>query len=560
MTNLVDFVRAADGNGAVLENYEIFSKASQIVTSVSDYYSRRGPLTSDHEIRTREAIGDCAERYQTKLSRIVQDNEVAEEARSRIQLLKEDKQTRPVLLLMSSHQPNLFAYSGVMKKIILLACIEQILRTKWLEESYHGDVVCFYGFADHDFVHNKWVRSAEIVSPIRRDGLLRYSVKIDQKQMYLPTNRIQKPNEELLESWQAQTKGWISENLSLAKKYLRGRQNTSIDLNALYEAYGNSEDFWNLVRRAHDIADNLAEFSSLLLSAVAQEKWKLPIVFANFSDCFKFFPNEYLWLLQNRETFKAKVEDNEAKMKLHGIDTGLANDIGEVSPLWLKCECGSKYRLELKSDAVIGRCARCSSDLSLTFAELESLVAENPERIEPRSIAMPIVFSKAVGMSCYVGGIGSLGYLMHSASVSAALKVMFPPTPFWYSEDEFMSLQRLAAYAEIDRMRDTYLPKSTDSDLDPLGLARAIQTRLAGPIDSSVDRKPAELERDRQLLGRILSKNGYGTTSCMIDYAVNVSLEKSGEQWLRFLLSDGKLLASIHMTSVYEFHGQQASM
>ena len=558
MTNLVDFVASrSDAEKLLPGGFQIFSGTRQLVRAVSSFDKLRiSRADSSRQATVRTAIAEYAEKFQSKLSRIVDDARILEEVQSRIDLLKDRDRNWQTLFLMSAHQPNLFAYSGVMRKIILLWFIEQSLRSSQIQQEAKSEIVCFYGFADHDFVHNKWVRSAEIDSPIRKDGVLRYSIKIDQNQTYLPTNKIQKPGPELLEKWQAQTEVWISENLSLTKKYLRGKGgDTSGDgrgggsLNDTRRAF---EDFWSLVQKSQQVAENLAEFSSLLLAAVAQEKWKIPMLFANFSDCFKSFSDEYLWLVSNKETFASIVENEEAGMKSQGIDTGLASDIGELSPLWLKCDCGSKYRMEMRGDEVLGRCVRCGADYTIELEKLKRLIADKPERIEPRSIAMPIVFSKAVGMACYVGGIGSLGYLMHSSAISTALNVIFPPTPFWYSEDEFKSIQKLAELAELDRMQKAYLQERRDPTGDYLIIARALEERLADPVKASVAKRPAEVERDKQLLKRILSKKGSGTTSCMVDYAVNISLERSAEQWLQFLRNDGRLMTPVHMTCLFE--------
>jgi uncharacterized protein YllA (UPF0747 family) len=58
------------------------------------------------------------------------------------------------LLLMTAHQPNLFAYSGVLRK----ATLNHVLA-KTLSERLGVPVVNFFGLADQDFTDDRWVKS-----------------------------------------------------------------------------------------------------------------------------------------------------------------------------------------------------------------------------------------------------------------------------------------------------------------------------------------------------------------------------------------------------------------
>ena len=70
-----------------------------------------------------------------------------------IENLKNDKG----LVLMTAHQPNLFAYSGVLRKATLIHAL-----AKKIEEILKVPVVCYFGIADQDFTDDRWVRSCQL--------------------------------------------------------------------------------------------------------------------------------------------------------------------------------------------------------------------------------------------------------------------------------------------------------------------------------------------------------------------------------------------------------------
>ncbi|HZB80945.1 MAG TPA: hypothetical protein VE264_06690, partial [Nitrososphaera sp.] len=62
-------------------------------------------------------------------------------------------------LLVSTHQPNLFAYGGVFKKIVLL----ETLKTT-VEKNSHARIINLFVVIDHDFIDEIWMRRAQVPS------------------------------------------------------------------------------------------------------------------------------------------------------------------------------------------------------------------------------------------------------------------------------------------------------------------------------------------------------------------------------------------------------------
>ena len=495
---------------------------------------------------TRNKIATFARTFTNELHSAGVDSNQISKIHSKIDLLQNGS-PESVIVLMTAHQPNLFAYSGVLRKIVLISVLQRLIS-----EETGKHVLLFYGIADHDFAHNKWVRSAELGAPLRKEGLLRYSVKISQKDAMLPSNKIPKPPLETFRFWKDQTLSWLNENVVMAKKYIKTNQLETL-LDPEVSSKDQFEGFWTDVERIYGSSHNLADFSSKLLTFVASEYWKQEVIFANFSECFKVFGKEYSWMFNSVNDFSNIIQRNENTLKLEGVDSGLAQDVSEIFPLWLKCACGSKYRLTLDSSKVSGRCVRCGSEISYTQAEMKEMVSDRPDLFEPRSIAMPIAFSRSFDMSCYVGGIGGLGYLIHTREISDHFSSPLCPTPFWYIDDNFVSIEMLSAAQQIKRLEAVYI-KSKDQPLLEGELLRDRSERLFLLLEENLNQgkiaKGPVIERDKQLLRNIMTS--LDTKGCMIDYSLNIGLTSLSEQWSEFLVKDGRLCANLKLSSLLE--------
>ena len=94
---------------------------------------------------------------------------------------------------MTAHQPNLFAYSGVLRK----ATLNHVLA-KGLETQLGVPVISFFGIADQDFSDDRWVRSAQLPAVKKRDGVLTLQIKLPDK---LRLNQVSKPSNDVVAGW-----------------------------------------------------------------------------------------------------------------------------------------------------------------------------------------------------------------------------------------------------------------------------------------------------------------------------------------------------------------------
>ena len=88
---------------------------------------------------------------------------------------------------MSAHQPNLFAYSGVFRKITLIHTF-----SKDLEERLNLPVLPFFGIADQDFTDDRWVSSSLLPAIERREGILTLNINLPKNIIHLNESIIKK--------------------------------------------------------------------------------------------------------------------------------------------------------------------------------------------------------------------------------------------------------------------------------------------------------------------------------------------------------------------------------
>jgi hypothetical protein len=533
----------------------VFPNIKALAESILNYHDNRMGKNSPYVIHKRGELSKFAKKFHIKAIKVARPNnkEILESIDSKINILSKFDPSN-VILLMSAHQPNLFPYSGVTRKIALMVALRKIIENMFQDKKELKDTVCLFGIADHDFVHNKWIRSAELPAPLRREGILRYNIKIPEKDIMLPANKIRKPPPDTIDSWKTLTRNWLAENLTIAEKYLKRYSPDKESDSIKPKLEKNEEEFWSLADRAYSASETIAEFNSILLYLASLEIFEEPILFANFSECFTILHDEYSWFMDCEGIFSEVIKNNEVKLKSAGFDSGLAEDIADVFPLWLKCDCGSKYRLVNNSGTIVGRCKRCGSVVSYTVQELKELIQRGSHLFEPRSIAMPIAFTKAFDISCYIGGIGGLGYLAHSRKISNRLRSPLPPTPFWYVDDTFISLELLCAAYEVRRLAKQYsVAFSMREDYLSPPLLEDACSNIISAIDSGTGmramRKNPEVQRDKQMLENI--KTSLKTKGCLIDNAINIGMRSNFKQWIVFLLNDGRLQIPVQINTMF---------
>jgi len=103
-------------------------------------------------------------------------------------------------ILVSIHQPNLFAFAGVYKKIILLQCLKSIAECRDSSRKF----VNLFLIVDHDFMDEFWIRHAQLPSLHHSNGILELRFPIKTHDRWRLMCNMQAPRSSLIDYWRKQ--------------------------------------------------------------------------------------------------------------------------------------------------------------------------------------------------------------------------------------------------------------------------------------------------------------------------------------------------------------------
>jgi hypothetical protein len=396
----------------------------------------------ERQLRTRRYLAKSIESFH-------RDSNTLDDKTREILHLLENQDT---IIILTAHQPNLFPYGGVLKKIVFLDFLRKELETEGIAS------VPLFAIADHDFVHNKWIRSAELPAPLRKEGVLRLTVPIPKNASMQLVKNVPKPSAALFAEWKRQLESWIKENYSVGRR--RGPMGSGYrktDTLTFYE--NNFSEFWSEVELSYADSANLADFSSFTLARICKNFWNSSTLFFRFSDAFPFFLDECEQVLRSLHEYKTVLRSSEKCFISQGLDTGLGEESNEdVVPFWIECNCGSKHSLFLQEGSdgniLLGKCLGCKrEEVFCSYGKKEDIdLSQLSNRLSPRAVSMILVYSRGMNVACYVGGFGSFGYLLEARRISQAFNWPYPELVVWQPKDEYQSLAKLCALKEYNRI------------------------------------------------------------------------------------------------------------
>lgn len=539
-----------------------------------------------------ELAKECSYFYRNFVKDGVKDSSVFERRRQLLSLIRSFHQEcetltpqvveairrfegKSCLVLMTAHQPNLFAYSGVFRK----ATLNHVLAEK-LSKLLNLPVVCLFGIADHDFSDDRWVRSALLPDVERRGGLLELRISLPDKMIL---NGIEKPPKRVLSGWEKKIGEWFERKLDSIEEFCEsvGVEFDKNDANIR----DNFDGFWRIVEDAYEKAKTYSDFNAFLISKIVNSSWEYGTLFFRFSESPQIFKREFESLLSNFQEYSRYVKEATSREGMQ--KGGVYPSEFDTLPFWYACDCGSKARLqaEYRGEALIGvgKCVRCGQEFQITFASRKNPdISKVLSRISYRSLSVPLIFLDGLKVCCYVGGIGGLTYLRQAKYVAEHLGVPFPPVVIWRPQDLYLGVGQLEALITYRRISGTF-------DLSQLAVARCSLEKKIANVHQQIDeleaqreelsnqagmkkektikimkaiairkyeiRKTADfpsLTRKLKLLQNVVEISHLHT--CIIDYAVNVGLEEISRQWITFLKKDGDLSSDVRLvTKLDEF-------
>jgi hypothetical protein len=531
----------ACGHADTIGNY---TNLSDLVDTSAEFYRSHAERLAPETLETRQRLSDWVRKFHHESGTLTSQ---VEEALERLR-------TEKCLLLMTAHQPNLFAYSGVLRK----ATFNHVLAQR-LSRSLRVPVVNFFGFADQDFTDDRWVRCALLPDMERREGTLELRAVLPEKVML---NKISRPPRAVLDKWGEDIHDWVHRRTKAVKGLAR---DLGVQLGPLptSEYSENLKEFWGLVVDAHDRAGTYADFNAFVMSRVINDTWRYDTLFCRFSECQRIFEQEFSLLTRDFRKYSQALRDAIAISQSE--EKGVLGDEYLTIPVWYHCDCGSKARLAATEieDRIMGRgrCLRCAREYEIDFSE-NSEIWTDLERVSARALTMPLVFFDGLDVTCYVGGIGGRVYLDQAKLVAERMEMAFPPIAIWRPRDRYLGLGQLEALLTLRRILGTR--DARQSDQVEIGLREKL-TKIQGEIEGleSCKKKVAdsELEQSQRvekikalseqqnalrrssnlaLISRELrlienAKRALDLYPCMVDYAINIGLRSVLEQWETFL-------------------------
>ncbi len=467
---------------------------------------------------------------------------LTDRVKSSIELL-DDPATK---LVVSTHQPNLFAYGGVFKKIVMLETLKRVVG----ERNSDTKIVNLFLIVDHDFVDELWIRLAQLPSMLHSRGILELRMPVGESKRWLMVAHLPTPSPYLVHRWKWQVRSWIKR--STCNNF--DRRNVLLD---------NLEQLWQHVEACHARAKSYAEFNSFLMSRIVNETWNYSTLFVRLSEISRVFEDGFSFLLSNAGIYSDALRQAENMFMSRGIDTGVSSSSHLNAPLWLHCRCGSKASAKISRNGddlmLAGPCMSCKKELEIDLGHPDNLdIAKVVDQLSPKAIPIPLLLSRDLGISSYASGTGGIGYLVDGSYVSKKLGLNLPLVLVWSSRDSYKGVGQAEATdllppgEDIDQHLQSLGEQNREYEgkIKPLLLQKAEKIRSGQPADDRLLSQIFELKEARRRIRRQINiaekiRNVTTLSPCFIDYAVNFGMAETEEVWRNHLVSNGSLTTPV---------------
>jgi len=518
---------------------DTLSEAVDIVNSswFSENYS-----STDYTLANRERLAGYIRHFHTAANTLNRD------VSGSIERLN-DPSSR---LLVSIHQPNLFAYGGVYKKIILLETLRDIAESK----KANTKLINLFLIVDHDFLDDIWMRTAQLPSIRNKGGILEIRTPVSNSKRWQMVCNTPPPPKHILESWRKQLKLWI--------------KNASTDNFDKTVLLGNFEDLWTKVEDAFYRSRSYSDFNAFFQSKVVNEIWGYKTLFVRLSDISPVFDKGFEFLLSGYDRYSRAVEKAEKYFIERSINTGVSSTAYLNAPVWIHCRCGSKASAKVREEkaGVIlrGKCMSCKSDLQIDFENTDELILSEEiiRKVSPRAIPILLLLSKELGIGCYASGTGgSVGYTIVGSLIFKELSVKMPLTVVWPAEDMYVgfgqseSLEHIKLKQKSDVMDYLRTLRAEDfarsKEIKPLLEKRNRLINDSQPIDEILSRLFDLKEQQRKIhsMIKVVEKvrNSLQIKPCFLDYGINFGVKNTEALWRQNLVKNDSLMLPLILTS-----------
>jgi hypothetical protein len=484
---------------------------------------------------------------------------------------------RKTRILASAHQPNLFAYSGVFKKMVLLHTLKHAVTEKQAAASRITAVDLFL-IADNDFLDETWLHLAQLPSPKHTSGVLELRFPASDSKKWQMVSAVPIPERVILDRWREQVSSWISNCCASL---------TSSSVNYKSQLLSNFEEFWQEVEIAYSKAKSYADFNSFLMSQIVNKIWGYDTLFVRLNDIAPVFEDGFKYLLCNFKKYSDSLKKADNIFLRSDIESGVSPSAYLNAPVWIHCnKCGGKASVNVRVKhpqqqqqegtedqknqhgqnlMLEGSCNSCKRYIEVTFDnDDDKLLDEEKEeedihRLSPRAIPLALLLSRELGITCYVSGTAGIRYLVYGSFAFKELSVNIPLTLIWPSKDiyygigqsEALELAGLTKHSDVVPYIESLKQKEAGytNKITTLIAERSKRINAGEPIQtllSEICDLKEECIRIRHLIvSADKVKNAVNLNPCFIDYAVNFGMAYIEKQWRQNLLNNDNLSAPI---------------
>ncbi len=483
-----------------------------------------------------ESIYDNRKKLKSMVEKFHCDSDtLTDNIKSSIELL-ENKNTHIQVIL---HQPNLFAYSGVFKKIVLLNTIKQ----KVLERKPETKLINLFVFIDHDFLNNIWLRLAQLPSIKNSSGILDIRIPFNNNLKWKVIGNTPIPRESVLKRWRENIITWIkrsTENLPPVKR-----------LELLY----NFEEFWNfIVEPSYRKSKSYADLNSYIISKIVNHSWKYDTLFVRLTQLSPILEKSYKKLILEFDKYANSIKNTEDLFTKNKITTGISPRSYLYSPLWLHCNCGSKANTKIKTNEksgemrLTGKCMGCKKDLEISMGSRHNIddIKEHIHRLSPKAVPILLALSDGLGITSISSGTGgSVNYTIFSTRIFQEMSINIPLVIIWSSKDKYEGFAQADAKSLLSGIKQTEILKYIENleyknseyknVIIPLLEQRTLINENKGSIDLLLNDLFKLKQEQRNIRKKIKTtqkaRNALSLNPCIIDYATNFGIEEIERIW-----------------------------
>lgn len=458
-------------------------------------------------------------------------------------------------IFVSIHQPNLFSYSGVFKKIVLLEALKNTIQNKISSKK----IINLFLIVDHDFMDEIWVRVAQIPSVNHTSGILEIRLPVDNSKRWQLICNMPLFSRTILDKWKKEINSWIKNSSSSLTPVI----DKSIFLN-------NFEQFWEEIECSYSKAKSYADFNTFLMSLIVNKIWNYETLFVRLSEISSIFEDGFKFLISNYNRYSQALRKNEIIFSDQGIGTGVSSNSYLNSPLWLHCKCGSKASTKLQRNQqglsiLTGSCMSCKKDLEVSLGNNNNdlnFSNDTIENLSPRAIPILLLLVRELGMNCYASGIAGITYITVGTTVFRELSIDLPLVLVWPSKDIYYGIGQTEALKTINLSNEDdinqYLNLLNEKNFEfenkikPFLEEKERKKNNHEEISPQINHHIYNLKEEQRNIRQKIKltekvKNAIHIKPCFIDYAVNFGIKNTERQWYTNLLKNDNLATPIHM-------------